>query len=31
MARFTSGRLCDPLTMVYVPLQLITGRTPMAV
>jgi hypothetical protein len=29
IACFTSGRLCEPLTMVKVPLQLINGRTPI--
>jgi len=29
MARFTSGKVCEPLMMVNVPLQLMSGRTPM--
>ena len=30
MARFTSGRLCEPEMIVNVPLQLISGLTPIA-
>jgi hypothetical protein len=30
MARLTSGRVSDPLMMVKVPRQLMSGRTPIA-
>ena len=29
MARFTSGRVCEPVMMVKVPLALMMGRTPI--